>query len=199
VQGLRNALDNAVYGMAEAQAPAPLKESEAKGLSFPIYGKEPLSEAEANTKLAHVPELVREFIESVQPNLNWDPSHHVDFLWVLRDLANIDKHREMHLGIVQVKSVRIRAPEGEDGLGVERLLMEPPGSVLDNEAELARYIPFDGREKDFQYDLALEVVFKDPGPVQHRPVVGVLEDLNNHVFNIVVEMASRYERVAPEG
>jgi len=195
VQGLRNSLDNAVFGMAEAQAGRPLEESEAKRLSFPIYGKEPLSRAEADVKLAFVPRLVREFIEAIQPNINWDPAHHDDFLWVLHELANIDKHRAMHLGMIQVKSVHVRPPEGEQHLNVEQFLMEPPRTVLDDGAELARYIPLESSEGDLQYDLALDVVFKDPRPVKYRPVVGVLETLNNHVFNIVVEMAARYEQV----
>lgn len=199
VQGLRNSLDNAVYGMADGQAGRPLSESEARGLAFPIYGKESLSKAEADIKLVFVPPLVREFIESIQPALSWDPSHHVDLLWVLRELSNVDKHREMHLGVIQVKSVRVRAAEGKRGLDVEQLRVKAPGSVLDNDAELGRYAPLEGIESNLQFDLALDVVFKDPGPVQHRPVVDVLENLNNRIFNIVVEMAARYERVIAPG
>ncbi len=198
VQGLRNSLDNMVFGIAEANAGRPLTEREAKDLSLPIYGSEPLTDAEADRKLIHVPAEIKDFIrsEAIQPHHQWDPDQHVHIMWMLHKLANIDKHRTMHLGVVQMRAARARPPEGERSLRVKELVMEPPGTLLKNEAPIAWYTPQEGFEGDVEFDLALDVVFKDAGPAQHKSVLGILDDLNDYVFNnVILEIAARYERV----
>jgi hypothetical protein len=58
LQNLRNALDNLVYGMAEACASKAITEEEAARIAFPIYGPKVLSGARADEMMLYGPASV---------------------------------------------------------------------------------------------------------------------------------------------
>jgi hypothetical protein len=92
VHNLRSALDHAVYGFAIDGAgvnPPP----GAKKLSFPILDEE-ARWADTDPRLRSVAPDVVQAIRNAQPFHQAVPAH--DWLWVLAELDNIDKHRLIH-------------------------------------------------------------------------------------------------------
>lgn len=191
VQTVRNALDNAVFGMASAQGS--LTPEQEKKIAFPVYGRSPLPTAKADQMLRNVPSDVRDFIESVQPHREADGPYREHVLWLLNELAIVDKHRAMHLATLQAKAVNATGPPGLGHLGVQWLFSEPPGATLEHRAEVVRYMPLPDVEGDVQIALTLDVIIKERDPIP--PVsVQVLEQLGTYVErNVLWEIASIYE------
>jgi hypothetical protein len=193
VQTLRNALDNAVFGMAKARGS--LTEQQERKLAFPIYGRTPLSPGKANRMMRNVPLQVTDFIASIQPHKEVEGPYRDNVLWLLNELAITDKHRTMHLAILQTKTLKASGPPGLGHLGVQWLVAEPPGTTLEHGAEVARYLPLSDVEGDVQIDLTLDVIIKGSGSVP--PVsIGVLDQIGTYVErNVIQEIAAIYEEV----
>jgi len=195
VQTLRNALDNAVFGMAKAGGP--LTEQQEQKIAFPVYGRSPLPPSKADQMMRNVPPAVRDFIASIQPHKEVDGPYREHILWLLNELAIIDKHRTMHLATLQTKAIKATGPPGLGHLGVQWLFAEPPGTTLEHGDEVARYLQLPDVEGDVQIDLTLDVVIKENGPVP--PVsVNVLDQIGTFVErNVIQEMAAIYETAVP--
>jgi hypothetical protein len=74
--------------------------------------------------------------------------------------------------------------------------MDPPGSLLENDAPFLWFVPREGAERDPQIDLTLDVVFEDAGPAKKMPVLATLKRLTEYVFfNVILVMAELYEDV----
>ena len=109
VQNLRNSLDNLVFGIGQSCAPRPLTEKEAEQFAFPIYGTKALPSDRAKHLMRHVPQTIQDFIKSIQPHVHGS-DYHTAVLWIVHRLANIDKHRGIHLAAASSRAIRFLDP-----------------------------------------------------------------------------------------
>jgi len=195
LQGLRNALDNIVYGIASACGP--LTDTEAGQIAFPVMGAQPLSAGAAKVKMRNVPVPVQDVIKAKQPHLEAD--YKLTVLWVLHRLANIDKHRNVHLVAFHYQGFQSLPPEGMDHMPIQRLLAGARHARLKDGTVVAEYIPLDGAdgpEADVKIQLFPEVIFQEAGLIE-LPVVAVLHNSGRVVTTIMREIAAAYEGTLP--
>jgi len=116
LQNARAALDYIAYALGEAGAGGAMPENVAIGTGFPIIGDvdrdgfsgrgPDLFAAAADRQLATVPEPARGVIESLQPYYEGGVAWRWQPLWVLHELARLDRHRFFHLAVVRTGEVR---------------------------------------------------------------------------------------------
>lgn len=195
LQGLRNALDNIVFGIASACGP--LKDKQAEQIAFPIKGATPLSTSHANQAMRNVPVPVQDVIKGKQPH--GTPDYKLSVLWVLHRLANIDKHRSTHVAAVHNRGVQGLPPDGMDYLPTDRIWTSASGVELENGTVVAEYRPLagaEGPEADVQFKLAPEVIFQEVELVK-LPVLSVLHTSGAEVTNICRSIVGAYEGTLP--
>jgi hypothetical protein len=137
VHNLRSALDHLVWELTkwhQGGEPSPPIPSSWRKIGFPIYKTD---NAESHGKIEAMlwgiePSLKTSF-EQLQPFTIAEPEDHP--LWLLHDLWNIDKHRHVHIAVVQteLQSVGYLAA----GKGVFELTKGREAELADN-AELLR-------------------------------------------------------------
>jgi hypothetical protein len=174
VHNLRSTLDHLAWELARLHG----QPSRPRGIAFPIFEVEDGLQYSFRKKgiemIAEVLPAAHPEIEALQPYHRWqDPKDHP--LWILHELWNIDKHREIHLlGMLAKKSelavtpmtiggrvedVEALAPRFEDGAVLGRCRLVPPDIDVKHEGQQTIFIVFDPRGPA-RGDVALDVLFR---------------------------------------
>ncbi len=198
VHNLRSALDNLVYDLAISYIGfAPLPEDLAKRLEFPIFGNRAMKPGEHRTKIGCINPRAQTVIKRLQPCRRGD-----DFvyhpLWKLRELSNFDKHRLVHLAMLDQRENVFGAAWGRNtsiehltfpGAEIIEPLSKEPIEGIEDGAEVARYraVPIDPSKKMHVYfHLIFGVAFGHGSPAYGESVLGTLRLLHAYILNEVI-------------
>lgn len=117
LQNARAALDYVAFALCEAGAEGGLSDEAARDVGYPIIGdmdREGFSgrggdrfDEIAPQKIPTVSEAVRTIIEESQPYYTGGSLWAYEALWVLHELARLDRHRFLHPAIVHTGEVRL--------------------------------------------------------------------------------------------
>jgi hypothetical protein len=202
---LRSGLDHLAYALAMAHTGEPLPKKIAQDSEFPIFGDEdnqgvsgkgPAMFADAARKIAGIEPAAQTVIESLQPyKLGADFRTHE--LWRLYDLARVDRHRLLHLSVIDSggslwnPSAHLNVASVGPGNIVSHGGQIEPGK----RTEVARMpvVPVNPKERVYM-DLkpALQVVFASDTPTPGESVPAVLGGIYNYLINDVLGPLERF-------
>lgn len=188
LHAMRSALDHLAYALAEAHT-EPLDPAAAERVEFPIFGDRPMTRAECDRKIGAMHPDAAAIIERLQPHQRGN-NYADDPLWVLYDLARIDRHRLLHLTVAQLEGVGI----GGDNLHIESMTLGAIGPGAEHGAELGRCIvrPVNpGRPMKMDVTPEPEIVFQEGSRVG-RPVLAELRVLHVHITKAVLPPLERF-------
>jgi hypothetical protein len=169
VHNIRSALDYIVSQFVLAAGGTPTHQG------FPICDTLKSFKEHVRTKrLDGVPDKARAIIEGLQP-YNGQRDCHLHPLWILSELANVDKHRFLTVTTVLATSVNLYAPT----FGM--LVLK--GTELADGAEFCRDDKTDRVDVDAKGEMF--VAFQD-APVSKRDVVVALQEILNFIRQTVV-------------
>jgi hypothetical protein len=185
VHHLHSALDHVAWLVAGQDGEPP------KGTGFPIFGSRASYRAmwargSGYYQVRGMPPHAQAIIEDVQPYHRGNANESHD-LWVLRKLANADKHQALVIvggaggeGIVKVTQEGARVPVQpvkfingpfKHGDIVARWPLPVPGTA--------------GMDVHIQVDFTFYVALADSGPAEGREVIQTLSDMRNTVSRII--------------
>lgn len=196
VHNLRSSLDCLAYRLMCVNLGRTPSEAEAKAVQFVLVDDAKDWDQQSKRQLAHVGAKACAAIEGLQPYhaANKDDRHRLS---VLRDLANLDKHRHIPVVVSAVATSRIEVrpvnkdfwnsgngPRGmahqgwlgrfqEGDVYCTTVVTAPPGSP-----------PV--QEMSVDLDLSLEIEFGRGLPAQGRRVIGFLRETHSHIRDVVL-------------
>lgn len=179
---MRSGLDQLAYALSEAHTD-PLDPEVVEKIEFPIFGDRPMNPGERERKIGAMHPDAAAIIEGLQPHLRGE-DYADDPLWVLYDLARIDRHRLLHLTVAQLDSVGI----GGDNLYVETMTLMGVGPEAEHGTELGRCIvrPINpGRPMHMNVTTEPQIIFKE-GPRVGRAVLPELRTIHQHITEAVI-------------
>jgi len=185
VQNLRAALDHMVWQLAPASA----RRDYPRSLEFPIFSDATKYGITASGRIGSLPAAAQKIIESVQPFREAD--YVQDPLWQLHTLANIDKHRRLHVGDVSLEAVTLDVR----GSRLQTMWQAAPPPVRAREgmvvatvaeAEIRRF----GERFTFQVQprAFLTIAFEDSGEVTGEGVIGTLRSIRDRVGDVLDQL-----------
>lgn len=204
VHNLRSSLDHLAYGLASTHT-QPLPVDYAKTSAFPIFRTGPLYRRKGSAGAAHkmrgMSGAARAAIQRTQPyHRRKDPG--LWFLWMLEELASIDKHRLLHVTTASVGLTSFQI----SGTGVFRLeRVEPLRAPIKENAILGRFYGEFGPPPtvEVKANIIPDVLFdkaSDARSVRVLPVLEVLHSIRNAIlFRIVTQLEPELRRLFPEG
>lgn len=177
LQNIRASLDHLAFQLAESYSGRPLHQKMADQSEFPVFGTRPGSPDEFRRKVGGVDPAARSIIEGLQPS-RLGSGFEGDPLWGLHRMANIDKHRTIHIGVLSQLG-------GAVG-GANFSLNDPHWETrpLEDGAEIARYraVPENPAEPlDLFFLFPLHVAFPDGPPGYGNPVIPLLRHFASHL------------------
>lgn len=181
LHAMRSGLDHLAYLLSETHAP--LTPELAEKIEFPIFGDRPMSSAERSRKIGAMAPDAAAIIEGLQPHCRGD-DYAEDPLWVLYDLARIDRHRLVHLTVAQLEGVSV----GGDNLHIETMTLGGIGPGAEDGAELGKCAvrPIDpGRPMQMNVTPEPQIIFKE-GPRVGRAVLPELRMIRQHIAEAVI-------------
>lgn len=98
LQNARAALDYLSGELGHAGAGGAMSEDEARAATFPIARTPELFAQIVAQRLPMISETVRTVLESLQPYVTGDDLWMWEPLWILHELARVDRHRFLHIG-----------------------------------------------------------------------------------------------------
>ncbi len=122
-------------------------------------------------------------IEGLQPHVRGE-DYVNDPLWILHDLARIDRHRLLHLTVAQLEGIGV----GGDNLHVVQMMLQGVGPDVQDGTELGRCIvrPIDpGRPVHMKVTPEPQIIFKE-GPRAGRAVLSELRAIRQDIQERVV-------------
>ncbi len=159
---LRSCLDHLAWQLVRATGNTPTTETQ-----FPIFKNQAAFEKRAPIATYGMALPVRAHIENLQPFRQRPDYPASTTLWLIHDLCNIDKHRELHLTEVWCYTVDIEFRGVHAGL-MKRVPIKLPKRLEDG-AELAHYrwssdlLDASGKsEVDMNFRATLDVGLGDP-------------------------------------
>lgn len=171
---LRSALDSLVCGLVRKQNPS----LDCEKNQFPIFDV-PKTYADLKHKhLADVPGAAHKLFDELQPFRRPDP--HLDPLWILNRLCNIDKHRSIHLTLCYHRDLRLAIPL-KDG---RTLYVELPRNSYAGEVGT---VPLPGHPDSVDDNAHVRImgrtvlVFRDSEMMSERPVEEILSACLDYV------------------
>lgn len=186
LQNLRSALDHLAFALSVAYS-GPLSDEAAEGVAFPIRWKTPPEGQEDGSLVNNIrliDPLAQAVIKELQPYVAGPDLYRTHPLWLLNELARIDRHRFLH-----TVGAPVQHGVGLGGDNLHIVSMEMFG-VRRPGAEVARYLaqPIDpARPMRMDLDFTVEIQFND-GPRQGERPGQVVADLERYVVN---EVAAR--------
>jgi hypothetical protein len=182
LHAMRSGLDHLAYALSEAHTD-PLDLKVAERIEFPIFGERAMTASERERKIGAMHRDAAAIIEDLQPHLRIE-DYADDPLWVLYDLARIDRHRLLHLTVAQLQTVGV----GGDNVYVEYLKFGSFGPETEDGAELGRCSvrPVNlGRPMQMNVTTEPQIIFKE-GPRVGRPVLDELRTIHAHIIEAVI-------------
>jgi hypothetical protein len=177
IHNLRVSLDHLAWQLVIATGGQPDKDT-----SFPVLTTAPTPDRRGRTRpqiSPGVPKLVREILDEVQPYKREKPAHHD--LAVLHDLDISDKHHELLVAIVGVKSI---AWLGEPGPA--RSFNSGP---YDDGAEVCR---FSYSENDVNPSFDFMVRLDEPAAGPWGPMLGAADLVRRSLSYVEDEVLPRF-------
>jgi len=98
----RSCLDHLAYELAERHSGKPLSKSVAERSEFPIFGTRAPTASEWEARVGGIAPEAQEIIDSVQP-YHRGAQYVRHELWALHELHNVDKHRALHLVLLNLR------------------------------------------------------------------------------------------------
>ncbi len=191
VHNLRSALDHLAWQLVLVNGGEPTWRTQ-----FPIYTDEAAYRRAqgGQARIAGMSDEDRELIEELQPFRQPEDQEKPHHLALLRELANVDKHRVVHTTLIQTAGSQFRIHGLEDISGITNIT--PQFGPLADGAELVRIgVAADGPEPRLSVDaqLELDVAFADEdSPVYDENVPGVLLELREYVAELVGRFDPRF-------
>lgn len=193
-------LDNMAWIVA-----SPAGETPPKGTGFPIMSTKSAyrrlwSRNGGYYMVRAMPVRAQAVIEDAQP-YHRRKAYGGHPLWVLRRLANMDKHQAIHLAASSVPVIKTEVLEAE---GVKVPSIKPFKGPFKDGAEIFRMgvptltgAPADAK-MNMNFRFAFDVAFPQDGPGNGRGVRTVLEEIQNAVESVCRELLPYVEPLEPE-
>lgn len=203
VHNLRSSLDYLAYGLAEAHT-QPFPKSYAKSSAFPIFRSGRLYRRKgppgALHKMRGMSRSTRAAIQRLQPYHRKDPP--LWTLWMLEELASIDKHRLLHVTTATVGGTSFQL----SGTGVFRLeAIEPLFRPMKENVIVGRFYGEFGAQSTVEVhsNIVPDILFDKSGSarsVRGLPVLEVLHAIRDViVLRVVTELGPELKRLFPQG
>lgn len=170
LHNLRAALDNLVYELAvKKYGGEPLPSEVEQNVMFPIFLREEGYRSRGTERISAIDERAQTVIEGLQPYHGAS-----DYLWILHELACIDRHRLPHLTLFARQTIGIH---GTDIFRIDTssAYFRPRGPLEDG-AELVRYKtlrPGDTIEQDLSFRFT--IAFPQVSPARGGEAVQTLK------------------------
>lgn len=182
VHNMRSALDHLAWELA---GPEPPRKTE-----FPIFHE--VDEFERTTKGGGLWKIeaikdphARALIKSVQPCYSDRPRRELHPLASLRDFANIDKHRMLHLSVVGLGGMAYWVGEsGHDFIDSVNF-----GPIYDG-AEIGRFSAKSDEEVDMNPSFTVDVTMSDRGPARNMSAEGAMRRIRETI-RVDIEQPAR--------
>ncbi len=188
LQDMRSALDHLAYALAVKHSGEPERPQD---IQFPIYGKRCDFRRDRPRRIGLLHPRAQALIQSMQPYRRWqDPDRHV--LAVLNDLANIDRHRAIHITPAILTETTV------DIASAHNILVENAevtfGSFEDG-TQIARFsIRATGPNAEMHVEVSPEfsIAFDHSGPAKGAFVVESLATLRRGIAEAVFPPLERF-------
>jgi hypothetical protein len=174
IQNLRAALDHRVWELASEA----VRKRSPSAPEFPIFLNARGYTAERHRRIGSIPSSAAAVIDRMQPFATTEPK--ADPLWLLHDLARIDRHRQIHVVAMAVQASVLDADQSTHGFDPPMRLLGP-GTV--HTVTFAATAPSSNVQAKLH--LAVEVVFDDAGPANGLPVLRTLDVIVDRVRDIL--------------
>lgn len=180
VQNMRNALDHLAWQLVIASGVAQPR----RGTGFPI-SKDAAAFHDARNQIREMSPAIRAAIERVQPYQRGDIDR--DPLWVLNELARVDRHRTLHVVTSTHESTRFswgrRDEHGVFSVApvpfVERMYDQITFGPFEDGAEIARFVLRPAQpEMDVECQFVIGIAFGDGSPAARFPIVESLAQIH---------------------
>jgi hypothetical protein len=186
LQNARAALDYIAGALGNVGAGGWMTESDALATMFPITRSPERFAQVVERRLPTITEPVRAAIEDLQPYKTGGDFPELEPLWILNELARLDRHRFLHVGAERIgslslnpntsRNVRVedlQVTEGPVDFAIVDGLEEAEVEGGEDSAILARLtaVPVDpGQEMHMEWESAIEIGFDQdrlPGTLSH--------------------------------
>ena len=182
LQNLRSAIDHLVYTLALNCRPS-LADKEAMETAFPIFITEAGFRTQGKGRIKYLSPGAQTIIDGLQPYRTKEPTKH--FLWSLKTLNDIDKHRRILVTFTRPLAAGVKQP-----LGTRMLSWEWSDNDVSSEGktEIARYRCIDpktSRRVKVEFRPTLIVVFGDI-TTDERVVQVLLDNIGGWIGSVLL-------------
>ncbi len=189
IHNLRGALDNAVYGISFSRDPIEFRDD--KTTEFPICATPKLYNAARGSQrpphhgIRGLCPDAKAIIEGLQPYHRGNLKD--DWLWILRELSNIDKHRRIHVTVRYARSNALEVVRTEPDVIVHSITARPPG-ILENNAVITeldmsvRAVPNFSTYMHMNREFTFAIAFGE-----HTPLAGQIANVALYDLLVYVE------------
>lgn len=202
VHNLRSALDCLAYGLARGNLGRPPDEREAKRTQFVLLDDLADWAEQSRRYLSHLSASASAVIDALQPYHGWHGGHRHP-LSVLRDLANVDKHRHIPVTTTAVVTSNIEVvkdkayvaawhaanpgkPGGVSGQGVRGAFEE--GAIF----LITKLIGYENPKMHVDLELSLDIQFGQGWPAEGRRVIQFLRETHTHIRDVVFPALEKF-------
>ncbi len=189
---LRSALDHLAWQLAIRSSPTrnPENEWDARQISWPIYCDPLKYRGKRKDRVWRKDGLVSPFdqmVENCQPYKRWaNPKE--DPLWLLHELSNLDKHRELHATLIDLRELPaapFREVSVDPETGEKAFSYGPPEYPV-KEIEVVVGPGAPEAQVYVEGDFPFEVEITNPGSVLHeQPVLRLVESIRREVKGVI--------------
>lgn len=99
VQNMRAALDHCTWALSSRE----VRNRRPNEIEFPIFDSRAKYSSGKAKRLRGVPDEAVAIIDTLQPSAYGNQNPHFHPLWLLHDLARIDRHRQIHVALMAVQ------------------------------------------------------------------------------------------------
>lgn len=202
VHHYRSALDHLVFQLVLANTRGPLPAKVVKRSEFPIFNSGPkfrgklnkkgeLSPGSGRAKIQDIAEPAQAVIERLQPyHRRKNPGARA--LWQLQELANIDKHRLLHVTYTSIRGSTFRVTEAVNVAEIYDFRFRPGPLKRDAVVAEWRTVPVDpryGTKVGMDADMLTDVIFGKASParsVRAQSVQRTLYDIGAFIASDVL-------------
>jgi hypothetical protein len=191
VHNMRSALDHFVFQVVIAETGVA---SKAKKLQFPIFETPEGYRDRGKKMLGGVSSSAKAFIKSLQPFVTGEGQRSP--LWHLKELSDLDKHRDVTVAAAAAKAISVEAVYGE----VIELRVSPTHQPLENDTVVCSVVfrpsdvPLVERAEKVKMDpnLTYYITVKEPPVALEKPVITMLDDIGRRINDLLVEGTKRF-------
>jgi hypothetical protein len=190
VHNARSALDQVIFAISYSRNPDEFAND--RTTSFPIFNdRDAFNRPRRNRPALHeirgIPPDAKAIVEGLQPYHRGKDAAS-DPLWLVHEMSNIDKHRNIHLTAWAAHTIALDITQILPGARLHSLNIRPPG-MIESGAVLAEvdfsYPSSSGdmfvMEKNFLFTIALD----EPSAVRGEPLNSALACIGGYVEGVV--------------